>query len=280
MGVDEIPKHLNDDQIRWYRSTSEAIGKAKGQQEYPVNVDQVFQATNSSFFSFKAMQKLKGGEIIRHLAFEDGYLQTRITGAGEVYEEVKTDYEYLISVDSSEGVIDPSVVTILNPLGKEVLFWREKMVPEDLVKLLDVLGKHYNNAKIIIENNGIGMFVVKTLMGQYLYPNMFFDKDGKPGFRTTTGSKPEMLALLQESIVSDKLTFNNTMLSHEMSTFSADTMKAIKGIDIHDDVVIACAIAAYGFKTQKPKLRYIEESFNDYTSEVYKRQAPRRRFII
>ena len=65
MGVGQIPEELDHDQLRWFRATSETVGKAKCQQEYPINVEQVFQATNSSFFSYKAIQKAKGGEVLK-----------------------------------------------------------------------------------------------------------------------------------------------------------------------------------------------------------------------
>ncbi len=280
MGVEEFPKGLTEGQLRWYRDTSEVTGKAKGQQEYPVSVEHVFQATNSSFFAFKTMQKIKTGEPLRFLSFEDGYLQTRVAGPGQVYEQVKTEYEYLLSVDSSEGAHDPSVIIILNPKGEEVLFWREKLQPDDLVRLLDVVGKQYNNAKIVVENNGIGAYVVNALMHQYVYTNLYFDKTGKAGFRTTTGSKPEILSILQDHIVNDKLFFKNPHLKIEMSTFQADTLRATKGPDIFDDCVMASAIAAFAFKENKPKLRYVEETYNDYTRDVYNTSRPRRRFII
>ena len=212
MGVEEIPEDLDHDQLRWFRATSETVGKAKCQQEYPINVEQVFQATNSSFFSYKTMQKAKGGEVLRTLALDHGFLTPRPAAPGQLYEEVKTEYEYLIGVDSSEGQNDPSVITILNPSGEEVLFWRELIVPDELVKLLDLLGKHYNNAKIVVESNGIGMYVIQSLITQYVYPNMFFAEDGKPGIRTTGANKASMLAQLQDYILNDKLVFKNVHL--------------------------------------------------------------------
>ena len=278
MGVEEIPEELDHDQLRWFRATSETVGKAKCQQEYPINVEQVFQATNSSFFSYKAMQKAKGGEVLRTIALDHGFITPRPAAPGQLYEEVKTEYEYLIGVDSSEGQNDPSVITILNPKGEEVLFWRELIVPDELVKLLDVLGKQYNNAKIVVESNGIGMYVIQSLITQYVYPNMFFAEDGKPGIRTTGANKASMLAQLQDFILNDKLVFKNTHLREEMATFEADSLRAQKGT--HDDCVMASAIAAHGFKVNRPKLRTIQEDFYDYTRDVYGNNRRRRPSFI
>ena len=234
-------------------------------------------ATNSSFFSVKTSQKLKGGDIIHTLAFENGYLTQRVGAQGLVYEQARPEYEYLMGVDSSEGQHDPTVITILNPLGEEVLFWREKLLPDDIVKLVDLLGKTYNNCMIACESNGIGMHILLNLQSQYLYNNLF-QYDGKAGFRTSPANKPLILATLQDSILSDKLKFRNLILGEEMKHFEAETLKAKK--EEHDDCVMSCAIAAYAFKVNKPKMRYVEEHYADYSREVYGSMTPRRRFII
>ena len=277
MGVDEVPEHLTDDQLRWYQTTSHAIGKAKGQQEYPINVEQVFQATNSSFFSVKTTSKIKIKEPLHALTYENGYLTSRPAGPGSVYAQPHHEFEYILSVDSSEGSIDPSVIIILDPDGNEVLFWREKIVPEDLVELIDALGKRYNMAKVVVENNGVGFYVVSNLLQRMMYPNVYYH-EGKPGIKTSVATKPTMLATLQDYIMSDKLHFCNSVLATEMSTFEADTLRATKGQ--HDDVVMAAAIAAFVFRLDKPKRKWVEERFSDYTNDVYGSQAPRRRFII
>ena len=74
MGTDLIPDFLDDDQLKWYEQTSETLGKAKAQQEYPLTIEQVFLATNSSFFSVKTFQKLQEREPISYMAHSKGCL--------------------------------------------------------------------------------------------------------------------------------------------------------------------------------------------------------------
>ena len=82
MGRLEVPPELSDDQLRWYRSSSEVMGKAKCQQEYPIDVEQVFQATNASFFSIRAMNLLEPKQPdILHDAYEDGFLSRKELGS-------------------------------------------------------------------------------------------------------------------------------------------------------------------------------------------------------
>ena len=160
MGVEEIPSNLSEDQLRWYKDTSETIGKQKCQQEYPINIEQVFQATNSSFFSIKTMQAIKIKEPLHTLSWDNNYLSIRDGGSGFVFAEVNPEYEYLMAVDPSEGQIDPTAITILDPDGNEVLYWNEKLIPTDSIKLIEALGKQYGVAEILIESNSIGQHII------------------------------------------------------------------------------------------------------------------------
>ena len=279
MGVSEFPEGLSEAQLRWYRDTSEVTGKAKCQQEYPVSVEQVFQATNSSFFSFQVMQKLGGNEPLHYLSYDGNYLQQRALGPGEVYQTPNPEYEYLMSVDPTEGSNDPAVIMIFDPDGNEVLFWREKMPPEGLIRLVDALGKQYNMASLLIESNGVGIYVLNSLLNQFMYPNVMFFQ-GKPGLMTNGKTKPEACAMLQDFITSDRFKINNSMLAHEMSTFEAETLRAVKGDDYHDDVVLASAIAAYGFSYRPPLKKMVQDIYSDYTNDVYKTARKKSRFII
>ena len=278
MGVEKLPEYLDDGQLRWYRDTSETLGKAKCQQEYPINVEQVFQATSSSFFSTKTMQKINPKPVLYALSYSDGFLSKRNNGACKVFETPKNDYEYLVSVDPSDGVNDPSSVMVFNPDGMEVAHWHEKVQADDLVKLLIALSKHYNNAKILCEANGIGEYVTRALRSQYFYPNIY-QEDGKLGVRTSSATKPVMLSLLQEFILSERLDFSNPTLLEEMKTFDAETMKAQKGDGIHDDVVMSAAFAAWGFNKQPPKKKRLASDYRDY-SNIVDNNSHKRRFIL
>lgn len=279
MGVEQIPDYLTDGQLKWFQQTSELQGKAKTQQEYPINVEQVFQATNSSFFSTKAIQKLATRAPVHCLSFEHGYLNHRERAPGEVFEKARVEKEYIIVCDPSEGAIDPSVITIVGPEGEEVLFWREKLPPEEVVDILNALGRQYNDARIVVESNGIGQYILRSLISHKFYPNVHRE-DGNPGIRTDVSTKPMMLALLQEAIIEDKIKFFNNYLADEMKIFSAETLKAEKGDDNHDDVVMASAIAAYIFKYHRPRFKVIEELYSDYSYQVGERTFNQRKFII
>ena len=279
MGVKEFPPGLTEGQLRWYRDTSEVTGKAKGQQEYPVSVEQVFQATNASFFSFNTMEKVVDKAPIYQMSYEQGFLSKRPLGAGLFYENVDAGKEYLIACDPSEGVIDPCVIGVYGPEGEEVMFWRELMPPETIVELLNSLGKHWNNARLVIEENGIGKYILKTLIHNKFYPNVY-RHEGKEGITTQTSTKPLFMSTLQELINTEKMKFFNPHLKGEMAIFQADTLKAPKGEGMHDDCVMQAAIAATVFAIDPPRYKMIQDNFRDYGYQVGESRINKRRFIF
>ena len=279
LGVSEIPDYLSEGQLRWFRLTSEAMGKAKCQQEYPINVAQVFQATNASLFPMSIVGMIKMKEPLHTLGYENGYLVQKHHGSGLVFDKVDPEKEYIIVCDPSEGVEDPTVIGIYGPDGKETLFWREKLQVEDVVSLLNILGRQYNDSRVVIENNGFGLYIVKALAQQKFYPNMFHE-NGKLGFKTTASNKPEITSLLMSAIRDQKMEFYNRYLPEEMTIFQADTLRAPKGKDLHDDVVMMSSIASYIMKYYPPKLKYVRDDYRDYSSIVNRGRRTKRKFMI
>ena len=278
MGVAELPNYLTNSQLRWFRESSEVLGKAKCQQEYPINISQVFQATNSSWFSSHTILKLEEHEILYQMALdENGFLMNKPIANGHFYDRVNSDYEYIIACDPSEGAHDPTAITVYDPLGKEVMCWREVADSDIVVDLLDRLGRYWNTARIILERNGIGVHVGKSLANNKFYTNLYRDEKGI-GIRTDNINKPAMLACLQEAINSEEMTPRNMFLKDEMVTFRHDKMSAEKGC--HDDMVMASAFAAYLFKESPPKIKKIYEQYVDYSYAVGGYKANKRKFII
>ena len=276
MGVKKVPDELTDAQLRWYQQTNETIGKAKCQQEYPINIEQVFQSTSLSFFSAKTMQAVTPAPAEYHLKVVDGFLQRSPRGPCQVFSRPRPDYEYMLVADTSEGVEDSSSISVIDPDGNEVAHWHELLQPDDVVKVIVLVANHYGQARVVVENNGIGAYVLNSLRSQFFYPNIYSEEQ-RMGVRTHATSKPVMLSMLQEKILSGELTFNNPVLLEEMKTFEADTLKHQKGA--HDDVIMSSAIAAWVFDRFPPKKKRIKEEYRDYTNQT-DHGRDRRRFIL
>ena len=272
MGVEELPD-LSDEQMQWYLDTSETVGKAKCQQEYPLNVEQVFQATSNSFFSSKVSNGVDVQEPIQELILRNGLLTYKEKGLGKIYEVPNNEHEYILACDPSEGVEDPSHITVLNPFGKEVACWSERIDPDQVVETIHALAKFYNDALVVVERNGIGLYVLQRLQQSKFYPNLH-SEDGKTGILTTVATKEPMLATLQSMMIEGKLTFRNSIISQEMPTFRADTKKAEKGK--HDDSIMASAILAWVFKKNPPLQRVYHQQYREYGNDGWAKQ---REFI-
>ena len=260
MGVEELPE-LSEEQFQWYQDTSETIGKAKCQQEYPLNVEQVFQATSNSFFSSKVNNGIDIREPIAELVLKGGLLTHKEHGSGKVFEAPDDDFEYILSCDPSAGVEDPTHITVFSPDGHEVAYWSEYIDPDQVVDIVNALGKYYNDALVIVERNGIGQYVLQRLQQSKLYPNLHTDA-GKLGIATTVASKEPMLATLQSKMIEQKLIFHNPVIQQEIPTFRADTKKAEKGK--HDDAIMASAILAWVFHKNPPLRRVHYDSYREY----------------
>ena len=273
LGVDV---ELDDDQLLWYKDTVAQMGLSAAQQEYPNTVEQVFLSTNLSFFGNEAIQKCTLEKPKYFLSYSEGFLTKSTAGSGQVWEAPRADYEYLISCDPSEGVLDPTSIQVFNPHGHEVAHWLEKIEPGSIAQLVVALARHYGEALVVVESNNIGHLVIHDLRTRYFYRKLYQD-EGKVGIRTSSGNKAFMLATLQSFILEDKLTIRNSELPEQMKTFQADTMKAMK--DSFDDVVMSSAMAAWVFERQPPKLKVIRDNYRDYTDLVDQNRR-KRQFIL
>ena len=276
--IDGSIDHLDSRQLVWYYETAQEMGKASCQQEYPNSVEQVFLSTNQSFFSVTTVQKVKETDPLYFLSYHDGFFSKASLGPCIVWEKPVAEYEYLISADVSEGVVDNSSFSVFDPKGNEVAHWHGKYDPDTVCEILLHLGRHYNNAWLAIESNGIGQYVLNTMKTRYFY-RWIHQYDGKPGVRTSVATKPVMLATLQSMILEDKMVFRNQVLPEEMKTFQADTLKAMKGEGIFDDVVMSAAIGAFMFKMNPPKIKFLRTEYRDYTDNLTTKRKSRQ-FII
>ena len=271
MGVEDIPKYLSDDQLRWFKTQSGLMGKAKGQQEFPLTVEQVFQATSSSFFNQKTIDKVKRGMPEFYFDLDHNLLTVKEAGPGMVFYPVNEDFEYILSADTSEGRVDPSSISVFNPQGEEVAHWLEYMDSDKACDVIYALARYYNDANVIIENNGVGEYVIRRLKTTKFYSNIY--NDGKAdGINSNSATKPVWIQTLQNKITEDSMVFNNHYLQNEMRTFDAEKLQCPKGS--HDDVVISSAIGAWLFHLQPPLIKVHTEYFREYNNEL--KQKSRR----
>ena len=277
MGTAELPDYLTDEQLVWYRSSSLILGKAKNQQEYPVTIEQVFQATSSSYFNPIAIEKILPKEQIYGLKIVNGLLMATDYANCTVFAGPNPENEYLLVVDpSATGEGDAMSLSVFDPDGEEVAHWHEPLAAHDVVAVVHAMARHYNDALVVVESNGPGMYVLDSLRTNFFYTNLYTEGN-RLGINTNANNKPVMLAKLQQFIIDGKLRFNNKVMQGEMKIFDASTLSAPKGE--HDDTVMSAAIAALVFEIHPPLRKHIKETYRDYSESDFN-NTPARRFII
>jgi hypothetical protein len=177
-------------------------------------------------------------------------------GALWIWKEPKEGNEYIISVDSAEGVGsdgDNSCVQVINTVTLEQCaeLYSNTVSPHDLSKVVHELGLLYNNATIVVEDMATGGIILNALQHDLYYDNVYFSsKNGrspKPGIKITTANRPIILQEFQSRLLNKSLKIRSRRLLREMKTFEYNpaTKKAEAAKGKHDDAIMSLAIAIH-----------------------------------
>lgn len=192
---------LSEAQIRWRRRKI-ADRKLDFFQEYPEDPISCFQKSGSLVFDSDRLNELAINCYEPPFTFGE-------KGETRIWFPPKEGGFYQIAVDPTAGQHDRAAATVWNIVGPtHVASLWGLYEPEKLAQLLFPLGKHYNNAQIMVESNGPGLAVLSTLYYHLKYNNLGYMPDlvtNTPtphlGWQTTKGSKPYMIATMQREIM-------------------------------------------------------------------------------
>lgn len=166
--------------------------------------------------------------------------------------------KYYIGVDTGEGIqSDNSVIEVIDSDGFQCMeFASNKIKPYEYAELVREVGNFWNRGLLIIEKASAGHTVVNKLYdsgNRYinLYKYKVYDQRGnfkkKPGFETTSKSRPIIISRFQEWFETGQICINSKALLNEMKTFQMDDNGKIQATQgSHDDRVMAFAMALEG----------------------------------
>jgi hypothetical protein len=139
--------------------------------------------------------------------------------------------KYVIGVDpSGYGVRDHAsfqVLQVFEGEWEQVAVFASEADPPEVARKLAEVGRRYNNALVCVERNGVGLGIV-TLLQEWEYPNIYYDRNRKPGIHTNSHEKlvsdlvdalDGELVLHDEKTVAELQTYQNDKLL-EISTKS------------------------------------------------------------
>jgi len=263
----------NRDQ-KWKKKIETTIGTDAFRQEYEAE----FLGSSNTLISYEKLQELSYNDPI--------YKKSDV----DVFKEVNPTHSYIITVDVARGQgLDYSAFTVFDITEipyKVVAKYRNNLVaPLVFPNIINIIGKKYNDAYILIEVNDIGSQVSDVLHHDLEYENLFSTawygrhgqqlsgfvsgkRDSQFGVRTTKSVKKIGCSNLKALIEDNKLLIPDYDIISELTTFvsSANSFSAEEGAN--DDLVMTLVL--FGWLVDQ---QYFKELSNqNIRDNLYKNQ--------
>ncbi len=170
-----------------------------------------------------------------------------------IWEEPKYGVEYIVTCDVAKGVDnDASAFQIFNleTMVQVAEFRNDRVDLETYKKIIEVVSKFYNKAKLSIENNGLGVGVVEYFENVINYENFYFHKHSKKkyiaGFPMGTITRSQAIVNMQSLLSNKEITINSQRTINELRNFGYSKTGKIKALGSgNDDLVLALAQFSY-----------------------------------
>jgi len=239
----------------WRKETVSNIGQRQFDQEY----GNFFQSTSASLISGDHLEAM---EFSRPIPLSETDIESDIldnypgiVNSLKIYENPIPGNSYVFGVDpakiTNESSGDSLAVQILDtsefPFREVgVLRIKNELHYLEVPLLLKILGNYYNQALIAIENNcQVGLSIVDTLIYELDYENVYSEKAGTNGFRTTTKSKKIGCLNLKMFIEKGLLELVDVDTVQELSTFVKHKTSFAAMSGYSDDLVMSLIHALF-----------------------------------
>lgn len=273
---------LDMPQMYWRRMKIGESGSVKFQQEYPATAEEAFVASGVNVFDMAILNQMEAipPKQTMRMNYESGFFQENTHGELLLYKYPTFDGKFIIAGDVALGVgQDSSVGLVLDSERNICAVYRDNRIdPTKFGDLLFYLGRYFNNALLAVESNSIGVATLARL-DQMKYRNLYYQTDiqklsneeGKrPGFRTTSSTRPAIIGLLKNAIKERDLKVPDSTIIQELKEFvigKNGKAEALPGC--HDDTVIATAIALEVYRTHADKLTNTKVGFDNTFSRNF-----------
>lgn len=248
---------LTDEQIAWRRKKIYELKSADlFKQEYPCTVDEAFLFSGRPAFdpNHTTAAMLECFKPKHNFNLSVTGIDRQKAGNLRIWEMPKTSGRYAIGCDVAEGLAngDFSPIDVCDETGFQVAHWHGHVQPDELGKMLNALGRFYNNALMGVERNNHGLTTV-TKLKELKYPNLFHEyhvdqktqkKTKRLGWLSTTKSKPLMIDHLAALLRDEKAGISNEETVRECQTYIIEDNGSTNAQEgCFDDRVISYAIA-------------------------------------
>ncbi|MBB6253024.1 hypothetical protein [Nitrospirillum iridis] len=262
---------LDDAQLFWRRRKVAAVGIDLFNQEYPACAEDAFITSGRPVFEpevIRDMQDDAPEEPHGRMMVEGDTLIPHSRGPLTCYLPFDEGETYYVGADpgGATGVFsqDYSVAQVLDSQHRQVAVYRDRVHPDHFAEVLNAIGRFFNEARIIVENNNHGLLTCTRLGKDLAYPNFYTEmvvdkitdrETVKLGFTTSVKTKPLVINKLRATIRDRDITLYDRDTLRELQTFITTengSMEAERGE--HDDTVMALALANHIWEGYKPPL--------------------------
>lgn len=181
-----------------------------------------------------------------------------------VWFEPRKDVRYLISADVARGDgKDFSTFQVWEAKSMmQVAEFQGKIPVDKFAANLNVIGRKYNSAILVVENNSYGLAVIEHLK-LLCYPSLYFSRKGDesqgevlnasfdvssdliPGLTTSSRTRPLIISKLEEYFRNRNLQVYSKRLISELKTFIWKSGRAEAMSGRNDDLVMAAGIGIW-----------------------------------
>jgi len=245
-------------QLAWRRSKQASL-KEKFMQEYPEDDISCFIASGKPFFD---RQIIKSIGVWLEENNVDSWKKKQMDDKITIYKEYKPGEQYILCVDPAEGnpQSDNSSAYVLR-LNKEPIFVEQcaeisdKLPMPKFYRLLYHLGSIYGFPRLVIERNNHGHLLCYWAQNGFMqdqikilgsYPNIYFAKDSKAGFVTTSTTRPLILDNLAELLRNNMLViYSRIWLDQALSFVYNESGRPEAQGNKKDDSIISTAVGTF-----------------------------------
>jgi hypothetical protein len=257
---------------KWADDQKNTLGEEKFLQEQEVE----FLGSAGTLISSAAL---------RNLVFTNAQKEI-LDNKMKIYEEPIEGHQYIVLADSSHGKeLDYSAACVfdvsLSPYKLVAVYRDNSISAQAYPNVLAGIGKYYNIAFILAENNDIGALVLQILTSDLDYPNIFYTEDVKgnqgltfkggmtPGLKTTKKTKRQGCNALKTLIESNQMIIQDFEVISELTTFVIRTNGTYAADDDCNDDLVMCLVLAAWLTTQQSFKDLIDQ---DMRKKLYDQQ--------
>lgn len=259
----EHPDHISDLMIdettgrrtsSWFRTETKGLSPREIAQEYEC----AFLASGDTFFTAELMGWVTDS-LMPQSNSEEGL---------HVFREPVPGRSYIMGVDSATGkAFDRSAFHVCDiETMEQVIEYDQRIEPNGFAGEADRIGRLYNNALMVVENNAVGLAVLEHLK-LLAYPNLFYtrkgakagDRLGDPGnasegsmdskyvhgVSTQGTNRSFMLNKLEERLRTRAITVHSVRFRTEMETFVWNNGRPEAKGGKRDDLIMAMAFLTW-----------------------------------